>query len=71
MSVGSGEAIVYGHDTTYSINSKAPAQGHDKPVLSASAVYDPNTAVVQKGDVVSLATEQSAAAASIWAARSG
>ena len=29
----------------------------DKPVLSASAAYDPNTAVVQKGDVVSLATE--------------
>ncbi len=57
VSVGSGEAIVYGHDTTYSINSKAPAQGHDKPVLSASAAYDPNTAVVQKGDVVSLATE--------------
>lgn len=55
--VGSGEAIVYGHETTYSINSKAPAQGHDKPVLSASAAYDPNTAVVQKGDVVSLATE--------------
>ena len=57
VSVGKGEAIVFGHDTTYSINSKAPAQGHDKPVLSASAAYDPNTAVVQKGDVVSLATE--------------
>ena len=57
VSVGEGEAIVFGHDTTYSINSKAPAQGHDKPVLSASAAYDPNTAVVQKGDVVSLATE--------------
>ena len=57
VNVGDGEAIVFGHDTTYSINSKAPAQGHDKPVLSASAAYDPNTAVVQKGDVVSLATE--------------
>ena len=41
VSVGEGEAIVYGHDTTYSINSKAPAQGHDKPVLSYSAAYDP------------------------------
>ena len=57
VSVGEGEAIVFGHDTTYSINSKAPAQGHDKPVLSYSASYDPETAVVQKGDVVSLATE--------------
>ena len=57
VSVGEGEAIVYGHDTTYSINSKAPAQGHDKPVLSYSAAYDPETAVVQKGDVVSMATE--------------
>ena len=57
VSVGEGEAVVYGHDTTYSINSKAPAQGHDKPVLSYSAAYDPNTAVVQKGDVVSMATE--------------
>ena len=57
VNVGDGEAIVFGHVTTYSINSKAPAQGHDKPVLSASAAYDPNTAVVQKGDVVSLATE--------------
>ena len=26
VSVGEGEAIVYGHDMTYSINSKAPAQ---------------------------------------------
>ena len=57
VSVGEGEAVVYGHDTTYSINSKAPAQGHDKPVLSYSAAYDPETAVVQKGDVVSMATE--------------
>lgn len=57
VSVGKGEAIVYGHDTTYSINSKAPSQGHDKPVLSYSADYDPDTAVVQKGDVVSMATE--------------
>ena len=57
VSVGEGEAIVFGHDTTYSINSKDPAQGHDKPVLSASAAYDANTAVVPKGEVVSLATE--------------
>ena len=57
VSVGKGEAIVFGHDTTYSINSKDPAQGHDKPVLSASAAYDANTAVVPKGEVVSLATE--------------
>ncbi len=55
--VGSGEAIVYGHDTTYSINSKNPAQGHDKPVQSYEDIYDPDKAVVQKGDVVSLATE--------------
>lgn len=57
VSVGEGEAIVYGHDTTYSINSKAPAQGHDKPVLSYSAPYDEATAVVPKGEVVSMATE--------------
>ena len=57
VSVGSGEAIVYGHDTTYSINSKNPAQGHDKPVQSYEDTYDPDKAVVQKGDVVSLATE--------------
>ena len=55
--VGEGEAIVYGHDTTYSINSKAPTQGHDKPVLSYSAPYDEETAVVPKGEVVSMATE--------------
>ena len=55
--VGEGEAIVYGHDTTYSINSKNPAQGHDKPVQSYEDIYDPDKAVVQKGDVVSLATE--------------
>ena len=57
VDVGGGEAIVYGHDTTYSINAKAPSMGHEKPVLSASAAYDPETAVVQKGDVVALATE--------------
>lgn len=57
VSVGKGEAIVYGHDTTYSINSKAPAQGHKKPVLSYSAPYDASTAVVPKGEVVSMATE--------------
>lgn len=57
ISVGEGEAVVYGHDTTYSINSKAPAQGHGKPVLSYSAPYDENTAVAKKGEVVSMATE--------------
>ena len=58
ISVGKGEAIVYGHDTTYSINSKAPTQGHDKPVLNYSTPYDEDTAVVKKGDVVAMATEQ-------------
>ena len=58
ISVGEGEAIVYGHDTTYSINSKAPTQGHDKPVLNYSTPYDEDTAVVKKGDVVAMATEQ-------------
>lgn len=57
VAVGNGEAIVYGHDTTYSINSKNPAQGHNKPVLSYSDPYDPESAVVQKGDVVAMATE--------------
>ena len=57
VSVGKGEAIVFGHDTTYSINSKNPAQGHSKPVQSASAAYSEDTAVVPKGEVVSLATE--------------
>lgn len=57
VSMGEGEAIVYGHDTTCSINSKAPAQGHDKPVLSYSTEYDPATSVVTKGEVVSMATE--------------
>ena len=57
VSVGNGTAIVYGHDTTYSINSKAPTQGHGKPVLSYSSEYDPDTAVVQKGNVVAMATE--------------
>ena len=57
VSVGEGEAIVFGHDTTYSINSKNPAQGHSKPVQSASAAYSEDTAVVPKGEVVSLATE--------------
>ena len=55
--VGNGQAIVFGHDTTYSINSKAPAQGHNKPVKSYSDSYSENDAVVTKGDVVSLATE--------------
>lgn len=58
LSLGSGEAIVYGHDTTYSINSKAPTQGHDKPVLGYSSPYDENHAVVKKGNVVAMATEQ-------------
>ena len=58
VSVGDGQAIVYGHDTTYSINSKAPTQGHDKPVLNYSTQYDEDTAVVKKGDVVAMATEQ-------------
>lgn len=57
VAVGNGEAIVYGHDTTYSINSKEPSQGHDKPVLSYSDPYDSESAVVQKGDVVAMATE--------------
>lgn len=57
VAVGDGEAIVYGHETTYSINSKAPTQGHGKPVLSYSDEYDPETAVVQKGDVIAMATE--------------
>ena len=57
VAVGNGEAIVYGHDTTYSINSKNPAQGHNKPVLSYSDLYDSESAVVQKGDVVAMATE--------------
>ena len=57
VAVGNGEAIVYGHDTTYSINSKEPSQGHDKPVLSYSDLYDSESAVVQKGDVVAMATE--------------
>lgn len=58
VSVGNGgEALVFGHDTTYSINSKAPAQGHDKPVQSYSDAYDAGKAVVTKGNVVSLATE--------------
>ena len=55
--VGSGEAIVYGHDTTYSINSKDPAQGHNKPKLSYSAPYSEKDAVVKKGEVVAMATE--------------
>ncbi len=57
VSVGQGEAIVYGHETTYSINSKNPAQGHDKPVLSSGDAYDEGSVVVKKGEVVSMATE--------------
>lgn len=57
INVGNGTPIVFGHDTTYSINSKNPSQGHDKPVHSAGDAYNENDAVVQKGDVVSLATE--------------
>ena len=55
---GEGEAIVFGHPTTYSINSKDPAQGHDKPKTSYSDAYDPEKAVVKKGEVVSMATEK-------------
>lgn len=58
VSIGNGIPIVFGHDTTYSINSKAPTQGHGKPVQSYSNEYDPATAVVTKGNVVSLATEK-------------
>lgn len=57
VNVGSGTPIVFGHDTTYSINSKNPSQGHDKPVHSAEDAYSENDAVVKKGDVVALATE--------------
>ena len=57
INVGNGTPIVFGHDTTYSINSKNPSQGHDKPVHSAGDAYNENDAVIQKGDVVSLATE--------------
>ena len=57
INVGNGTPIVFGHDTTYSINSKNPSQCHNKPVHSAGDAYNENDAVVQKGDVVSLATE--------------
>lgn len=57
INVGNGTPIVFGHDTTYSINSKNPSQGHNKPVHSAGDAYNENDAVVQKGNVVSLATE--------------
>lgn len=57
INVGNGTPIVFGHGTTYSINSKNPSQGHNKPVHSAGDAYNENDAVVQKGDVVSLATE--------------
>ena len=57
VSVGNGTAIVYGHNTTYSINSKAPAQGHSKDVASYSTPYSEDIAVVPMGEVVSLATE--------------
>lgn len=55
--MGNGTAIVFGHDTTYSINSKAPAQGHSKDVASYSTPYSEDIAVVPMGEVVSLATE--------------
>lgn len=57
VSVGNGEALVYGHTGTYSINSKNPAQGHDKPVLSTTAPYNADSVVVKKGEVVAMATE--------------
>lgn len=45
-----GEALVKGFDTTYSINSRKSNSKYesDKPVLSATAPYDENTAVVKK-----------------------
>ncbi|WP_027089771.1 CehA/McbA family metallohydrolase [Thomasclavelia saccharogumia] len=57
---GKGEALVKGFDTTYSINSRKSNSKYesDKPVLSATAPYDENTAVVKKGDVTMLAAEQ-------------
>ena len=54
---GKGEAIVFGHPSTYSINSKDPAQGHNVPKTSATAAHTPDQMVVQKGKVVALATE--------------
>ena len=57
VNIGSGTPIVFGHNTTYSINSKEPTQGHDKPVQGYSAPYNAANAVVPMGDVVSLATE--------------
>jgi hypothetical protein len=57
LSVGQGEPIVFGHEGTYSINSKDPAQGHSKSVQRYSEPYSEDTAVVPKGDVVAMATE--------------
>ncbi|MGN1112837.1 MAG: dockerin type I domain-containing protein, partial [Acutalibacteraceae bacterium] len=54
---GNGEAVVFGHDTTYSINSKEPAQGHSKPVASYKDTYSEDIAVAKMGEVISLATE--------------
>lgn len=61
---GEGTAIVFGHDTTYSINSRTPNQGHDIPVTKATGSdgeyinHSEDEMVVKKGDVVSLATEK-------------
>ena len=59
-----GQAIVRGSENCYSINSKTRPEGAEgewdsgKPRGStASGSYDPDTAVVRKGDVVTLATE--------------
>ena len=59
-----GQAIVRGSENCYSINSKTRPEGAEgewdsgKPRGStASGSYAPDTAVVQKGDVVTLATE--------------
>lgn len=59
-----GQAIVRGSENCYSINSRTRPEGAEgswdsgKPQGStASGSYDADTAVVQKGDVVTLATE--------------
>lgn len=59
-----GQAIVRGSENCYSINSKTRPEGAEgewdsgKPRGStASGSYAPDTAVVRKGDVVTLATE--------------
>ena len=57
------QAIVRGSENCYSINSKTRPEGAEgewdsgKPQGSTASSYDPDTAVVRKGDVVTLATE--------------